>query len=103
MRKIKVINKPIGMDPIEMTIPDVLRSYQTLVDGPIEVVCVNIDGIDGLMLVNEEGKLRGDLQFNFTFDEVDEIYGDVVFVGYAGEEFANCPFNIQQVKEFTKQ
>lgn len=31
---------------------------------------------------------------------LDQIFGDVVFVGIYGDEFTDCPFNADEVEDF---
>lgn len=99
-KKIKVVVKEVGSRAKEIEVVNKLESFQTLVDGYIECLTVRIGGEVGLMIVNEEGKLRGDCKFNFDFLGLDQIFGDVVFVGIYGDEFTDCPFNADEVEDF---
>lgn len=102
MGQIRVVVKEVGKKAHEVRVSNCLKSFQTLVDGYIERIPVRIAGETGLMIVNEEGKLRGDCHFNFDFLGMDQIFGDVCFVGIDGEEFGDCPFNSDEVEEFLK-
>lgn len=98
--KIKVVVKEVGAEAKEIEVVNSLKSFQTLVDGYIECITVRIGGECGLMIVNEEGKMRGDCKFNFDLLGLDQIFGDVVFVGISGDEFTDCPFSAAQVEGF---
>ena len=101
-KKIKCIVKRAGEAVGHVTwISDSLRNLQTQVDGPIETVtiCRNPRVI---MIVNEEGKLRGDLQPNFFFG-LDRIYGDVVVCGQDGDKFADVPITLDAWRMFLKK
>ena len=74
-------------------IPNTLEAFQEAVEGYIECVTIRPDLV---MIVNEEGKLRG-LPYNFTLFGYDEIVGTALFVGVDGEEFANCPLETKDL------
>ena len=82
----RVLMKEPGKDPRTMVIPNDLGTLQQLVDGCIEVHKLT----DGLVLiVNEEGKLKG-LEPNFFVAALDDtILGTAIFCGEDGEEFAD--------------
>lgn len=101
VKKIWLVIRMQNGNVIQGFFPDCLRTYQTLVDGPIEVYPIEYAGKEGLIVCNEEGKLRGDMKFNFsTFRE--QFFGDVCFVGCENEEFKDCPWSLDQIKDFTK-
>lgn len=82
----RVLLKEPGKDPRTMIIPNDLGTLQQLVDGYIEVHKLT-DGL--VMIVNEEGKLKG-LEPNFYVDRLkDTILGTAIFCGEDGEEFTD--------------
>ena len=82
----RVLLKEPGKDPRTMIIPNDLGTLQQLVDGYIETHTLT-DGL--VMIVNEEGKLKG-LEPNFYVDRLkDTILGTAIFCGEDGEEFAD--------------
>lgn len=82
----KVLVKEPGKDPRTMEIDNKLSVLQQLVDGYIEPVRIT-DGL--VMIVNEEGKLKG-LEPNFFIAALDDtILGTAVFCGEDGDEFAD--------------
>ena len=82
----RVLMKEPGKDPHTMVIPNDLGTLQQLVNGYIEVHKLT-DGL--VMIVNEEGKLKG-LEPNFYVDRLkDTILGTAIFCGEDGEEFAD--------------
>lgn len=83
-KKLKVIFKEVGKDPIVMEIDDTLEAKQKLVGGLIEVVPYK----DNLLLIcNEEGKITN-LKPNLQFD-YDYISGNCFIVG---DDFENSGF-----------
>ncbi len=84
MNTIQIVLKKPGFEPVKMRVENSLANLQALVDGPIEVIAID-DGI--LMIVNEEGKLRG-LTPNFTFGR-DMIVGTAFFCGLDEDEFVD--------------
>lgn len=82
----RVLVKNPGKDPNTMVITNNLHLLQQLVDGPIEVHTLT-DGL--VMIVNEEGKLKG-LEPNFYVDRLkDTILGTAIFCGQDGEDFTD--------------
>ena len=82
----RVLLKEPGKDPRTMIIPNDLGILQQLVDGYIETHTLT-DGL--VMIVNEEGKLKG-LEPNFYVDRLkDTILGTAIFCGEDGEEFTD--------------
>ena len=82
----RVLLKEPGKDPRTMIIPNDLGTLQQLVDGYIETHTLT-DGL--VMIVNEEGKLKG-LEPNFYVNRLkDTILGTAIFCGEDGEEFTD--------------
>lgn len=85
-------------------IGDTLKSLQKWVEGYIEVVTISADP-PVVMIVNEEGKIRG-LEKNFMMGLTpgfqDIIVGTVIVLGVDGEEFADIPISRQQWKTILK-
>lgn len=76
------------------TIYNELHTLQRLVDGYIEV-CPLAEGM--VMIINEEGKLRG-LPKNFWMEVIgDYIVGTAVFVGVDGDEFDDVPVTLSDL------
>ena len=84
MNTIQIVLKKPGFEPVKMRVENSLANLQALVDGPIEVIAID-DGI--LMIVNEEGKLRG-LAPNFMYGK-DMIVGTAFFCGLDEDEFVD--------------
>ena len=83
--QILVVIKEPGKAPyVDPLFENTLEAFQLGVGGYIE--CVGI-GPDLVMILNEEGKLRG-LPFNFSYG-LDDIVGTVIVCRVAGEEFAS--------------
>lgn len=83
-KKLKVIFKEVGKDPVVMEIDDTLEAKQKLVGGLIEIVPYK----DDLLLVcNEEGKITN-LKPNLQFD-YDYIAGNCFVVG---DDYENSGF-----------
>lgn len=73
-------------------IANTLKCFQNHVDGPIEVVTI---GTNVVMVVNEEGKIRGlPKNFRVGVNFPDVIRGTVVVCGTEGEEFTDVPFDL---------
>ena len=89
----KVIIKEPGHMPRQIVIDKSLHTLQELVGGYIEHVGVN-EKIG--MIINEEGKFNG-LEPNFKFRE-DFIMGNAIFVGYDGEDFADVPASVNDIR-----
>lgn len=92
-----IIKKP-GHMPQELEIDYSLEALQSLVGGLIEHV--NINEQIG-MLINEEGKLNG-MEENFPF-RGDYIVGPAVFVGYGGEDFADVPACLADIRAIIRE
>lgn len=84
VKKLKVVFKEVGKNPIEMEIEDTLEAKQKLVGGLIEVVQYKDDL---LLICNEEGKISN-LKPNLVFD-YDYIVGDCFIIG---DDYENAGF-----------
>ena len=93
-RKIRAIVKKPG-EPIghKITLDNNLRAFQEVVGGPIETVTF----LQGVTVIrNGEGRNR-DLPENFRMMS-ETIHGAVAVVGVYGENFTNCPLNMETWK-----
>ena len=83
----RAIYKAPGKDPQRVEIGND-GFLQQIVGGYIETVRISDNGI---LVMNEEGKLRG-LEPNFYLGAIgDTIVGPVLIVGENGDEFADLP------------
>lgn len=89
MRAVKLrAGKPAELADVKNT----LKALQAEVDGPIEVIPIP-DAQGAVLIVNEEGKLRGDLEYNRPIRDaaknctIDMIFGDALILGTDGEDF----------------
>lgn len=84
----RILYKQPGQDPRSIVIPNELKVMQQLVGGYIETLRISDNGI---LVMNEEGKLLG-LEPNFYLGAIgDTIVGPVLVVGENGDEFADLP------------
>ena len=84
----RAIYKAPGKDPQTVEIENTLSVLQQIVGGYIETVRISDNGI---LIMNEEGKLLG-LEPNFYLGAIgDTIVGPVLIVGENGDEFADLP------------
>ena len=83
MKKLKILYKKIGREPVVMEIEDTLEKKQELVGGLIEVIPYN----DKLIVCNEEGKIMN-LKPNVIFD-YDYIAGNFFVVN---DDYKNAGF-----------
>ena len=84
----RILYKQPGQDPRSIVIPNELKVMQQLVGGYIETLRISDNGI---LVMNEEGKLLG-LEPNFYLGAIgDTIVGPVLVVGKNGDEFADLP------------
>lgn len=91
--QIRVIYKRVGFDPVEVTIDNTLNQLQQMIGGYIETVpWYFYNGM--VMIVDEEGKLDRRPR-NFVY-KGEEIVGSVMWVGTKGDEFTDCPYNLEQ-------
>lgn len=93
MEYITVIVKPPMRPAYQTVVKNTLEAFQGLVGGYIETVPVG----KALMLVNEEGKLRG-MPANLAYGP-ELIVGPAVFVGVDGDEFASCPVSWAELSQ----
>lgn len=79
----------------EIEIENTLEALQKAVDGYIETV--TLIGGYAVMIVNEEGLLRG-MPSNLTASAIAarKIVGPALVVGVKGEEFTDVPKDIKQ-------
>ena len=96
-KKLKIVYKEVGKDPVVMEIDDTLEAKQKLVGGLIVVVPYK----DNLLLIcNEEGKISN-LKPNLQFD-YDYIVGNCFIVG---DDYENAGFKSveeNQIKDIKK-
>lgn len=84
----RILYKQPGQDPRSMVIPNELGVMQQLVGGHIETLRISDNGI---LVMNEEGKILG-REPNFYLGAIgDTIVGPVLVVGEDGEDFASLP------------
>lgn len=84
----RILYKQPGEDPRSMVIPNELGVMQQLVGGHIETLMISDNGI---LVMNEEGKILGSEQ-NFYLGAIgDTIVGPVLVVGEDGDDFASLP------------
>lgn len=89
METIEVLIKEPGKEPELIETENTHEALQALVGGNIEFVTVVPDRL--VMLVDDEGKMKGK-KGNFFFSKLDDfIVGTAVFLGTDGEEFASIP------------
>lgn len=92
MERIRAIIKEVGKGCRELYVDNTLKELQKLVDGYIE--CVSIaPGV--LLICNEEGYIAGK-DYNCIVKAPEDgyefvLYGDILFVGRDGAEFADLP------------
>ena len=97
MATIKVLVKDPGKAPVITEVENTLEAFQELIGGNIEAVTKK-DGL--VMLVDEEGKIKG-LPANFKdYRLEDMIVGRAIFVGDAGDDF--CDIQEQHKFAFTE-
>ena len=70
-----------------------LKNLQTIVGGYVEMVRI-ASGI--VILCNEEGMIQN-LPFNCNLCR-HRFYGDLIFIGIDGEEFADIPISFKDFK-----
>jgi len=98
MAKIKVWISEPGNNPRHVWISNKLENLQKTVEGYIENYALSPKvGI----ICNEEGMFN-DFKFNCRIDD-QHFFGTIIFVGYDGEEFANCPLELDEMKKYFPQ
>ena len=98
MATIKVLVKDPGKAPVITELENTLEGLQALIGGNIEAVSKKEMGL--VMLVDEEGKIKG-LPANFIdYRLEDMIVGRAIFVGDAGDDF--CDIQEQHKFAFTE-
>ena len=90
----KVFIKAPNNGAIEADIPNTLEALQGWVNGHVE--CVTLDRQWGV-IANENGVLM-DLPLNVSVEGI-TFCGTIVFVGFDGEEFADCPLTKAELLE----
>ena len=98
-KRIRVIIKnPYEPYGHEAMLLDRLITYQNVVDGFIETVPLTKGAV---ILCDEDGRLKRK-PFNFFKGQGQEEYicGTVIGVGVDGDEFADCPINMETWKTF---
>ena len=94
MAKIKALVKDPGKAPEIMEVENTLEGLQELIGGFIEVVTK--PNTPMVMLVDEEGKMKG-LPMNFMDYQIDDfIVGRAVFLGVDREEFTDVPADLAE-------
>jgi hypothetical protein len=91
---ITVMVKHPGHPPFMVSCLNELKTFQSLVDGMIEVLPV---AQNLLIMCNEEGKIL-DLPYNCTLVG-EPLMGTIVFVGVEGEEFDSVPLSMEQARQ----
>lgn len=91
MKALRINNR--GVEKVE--IENTLEALQKAVDGYIETV--TLIGGYAVMIVNEEGLLRG-MPSNLTASAIAarKIVGPALVVGVDGEEFADIPKDVER-------
>ena len=98
----RAYRKRPGERPEAIEIPKTLKALQREVGGYIEPF--RPPYLDGAIIVNEEGKIRG-LPFNFIVwgpVGVDRIVGTAVFVGVDRDEFTDAPYTLEELETWLR-
>lgn len=96
--KIRVFTKRPGCPPRSVWVVNRLENLQNHVGGFIETVTF---ASDMCVICNEEGLIRG-LPYNCTIAGA-AIHGDILIVGVRGDEFADVPVDIKELKRMFPQ
>ena len=96
--KIKVFTKRPGCIPRSVWITNSLPNLQNAVGGYIEAVTLTADLV---VICNEEGRILG-LPHNCEICGVD-FCGDIIIAGVRGDEFADVPISIKELKRMFPQ
>ena len=98
--EIRILYKAVGKPWQEASIDNTLGAMQATVGGYIETVTAGVDP-DVVLIVNEEGVIRMDMEYNCvirckdargTFDC--PFYGPILMVGAEGDEFTDVPISV---------
>ena len=89
----KAIMKRVGQPPVMEEIENELKAFQDAVGGYIETVQI---ARDLLIICDEEGVLKGK-DFNCRIAGY-PFFGDLVLVGFEGEEFADVPCDVRRLE-----
>lgn len=95
MNKIYVWIKEPNKKPRHVYISNTLKNLQNNVGGYIEHV--PLSPTVGL-IVNEEGLINA-MPYNCTIEGL-QLFGTIIWVGYAGEEFGDCPLDNEEFKKY---
>ena len=84
----------------QILVPNELHTLQELVGGYIETVTAGVDP-DVVLIVNEEGVIRMDMEYNCVIRCKDArggfdcpFYGPILLVGADGDEFTDVPISV---------
>lgn len=84
----------------QILVPNDLHTLQDLVGGYIETVTAGVDP-DVVLIVNEEGVIRMDMEYNCAIRCEDSMggfdcpfYGPILLVGADGDEFTDVPISV---------
>lgn len=97
MRKLDVFVKRPGQKPYHTAISDNLENLQRFVGGYIEVFPITRNLV---VICNEEGKIN-DSKYNCTILG-EQLFGDLIFCGVDGEDFADVPIKWEVFKTVFK-
>ena len=95
--KIKgLLYKVDGNEPQTVEIENTLESLQKIVGGYIETVYMRVaaTGLNAILVLNEDGKVKG-LPYSCYVPKIrDFIAGDCIILGDGGEDFTDAPQEI---------
>ena len=90
---INVLVKKPGEQARRMTVPNTLKSFQSLVGGYIETQTLAQDVV---LICNEEG-LINDMEYNTTIYGI-QLFGPIVLAGVDGEDFTDLTYDNSVLK-----
>lgn len=97
----RAIIKQPGQPAAEIEIPNTLDALQKAVGGYIEIV--HVQGLPGVLIVNEEGKIR-DLEPNLVlpWPSFDVLVGPVLYLGEDLDEgeLTDAPLSLEAFREW---
>lgn len=99
--KIKVLSKRAGEPPRSVNVENSLKNLQKHVGGYIEAVTCFINGRTFVVICNEEGRLLA-LPHNCNIRGIDFV-GDIIICGVKFDEFADIPFEWEELKMLMPQ